>query len=237
MTPALPAPVWFRYTFISKSGGRKVFEVRLDPSSARLLPERAAAPLPEWTRLDAGKCGNCPLSSDTTPHCPAAAALAGVVEGFRDVLSYEEAEVIVEGDGRTTTKTAAVQRTLPSLIGLYMASSGCPILEKLKPMARFHLPFSSLEDTAYRVVTMYATAQFVRARQGLPADFKMDGLRDLYSQINQVNADFCGRLRAAAEEDSLFNSIVSLDLFAAVMKIPLRGRVDAVFDLFAGYLA
>lgn len=229
-------PASFRYTFVSKDGARKVFTVNLDPVTMRLLPEERTGPLPEWTKLDAGKCGNCPLSSDTTPHCPAAAALAGVVEGFRDVLSYEEAEVIVESEGRTTTKTAAVQRTLPSLIGLYMASSGCPILEKLKPMARFHLPFATLEDTAYRVVTMYATAQFVRARNGLSADFKMEGLRSLYDQINRVNSDFCGRLRAAASEDSLFNSIVSLDLFAAVMKIPLRGRVDAVFDLFAGYL-
>ncbi|MBI3564725.1 MAG: hypothetical protein HY079_05975 [Elusimicrobia bacterium] len=236
MNPAERPPVWFRYTFVAKDGGRKAFEVRLDPTTMRLLDQPAEETLPEWTRLDAGKCGNCPLKSETTPRCPAAVSLAGVVEGFRDVLSYEEGEVIVESEGRTTTKRAAVQRTLPSLIGLYMACSGCPILEKLKPMARFHLPFAGLDETAYRVVTMYAAAQVVRARKGLAPDFSFDGLRGMYDEINKVNADFCGRLRLAAHEDSLFNSIVSLDLFAAVIKMPQRGRMEEVFDLFKGYL-
>lgn len=236
MSPAERPPVWFRYTFVSKDGGRKSFEVRLDPVNMRLLDMPAESTLPEWTKLDNAKCSNCPLSSETTPRCPAAAALAGVVDGFRDVLSYEEGEVVVESEGRTTTRRAAVQRTLPSLIGLYMACSGCPILEKMKPMARHHLPFANMDETAYRVVTMYAAAQVARARKGLSADFAFDGLRRLYDDINKVNADFCVRLRSAAREDSLFNSIVNLDLFAAVMKMPQRGRVDEVFELFAGYL-
>lgn len=232
-----PTPIWFRYTFISKDRGRKVFEVRLDPATARLIPEESPSPPPAWTLLDVGKCENCPLSSAASPRCPAAVALAGVVAGFRDVLSYEEAEVVVETEGRVYSKRAAVQRTLPSLIGLYMASSGCPILEKLKPMARFHLPFASLDDTAYRVVTMYAAAQLVRARQGLVPDWDLEGLRRLYDEINIVNRGFCGRLRTAASEDSLFNSIVSLDMFAAIMKMPQRGKIDMVLDLFRGYLS
>lgn len=230
------APVWFRYTFVAKDGGRKVFEVKLDPQTMRLVPEERGGPPPDWTRLEVGQCENCPLTPEESPRCPAAVALAGVVEGFRDVLSYEEAQVIAETEGRATAKTAAVQRTLPSLIGLYMACSGCPILEKLKPMARFHQPFSSLDETAYRVVTMYAAAQLVRARAGKEPDWDFEGLRRLYDEINKVNVGFCGRLREAASEDSLFNSIVSLDLFASVIKVPRRGKLEMVLDLFAGYL-
>lgn len=230
-----PSPVWVRYTFVAKDGGRKTFEVRLDPQTLRLIPEEGAAAPPEWTKLESGQCENCPLKPEDSPRCPAAVALAGVVEGFRDVLSYEEAQAIVETEGRTSTKTAAVQRTLPSLIGLYMACSGCPILEKLKPMARFHLPFASLDETAYRVVTMYAAAQLVRAKDGKTPDLEFEGLRALYDEINKVNVGFCGRLRAAASEDSLFNSIVSLDLFASVIKVPKRGKLEMVLDLFEGY--
>ena len=36
-----------------------------------------------------------------------------------------------------------------------MALSGCPVLEQLKPMARFHLPFASVEETIYRAASMY----------------------------------------------------------------------------------
>jgi len=236
MSPDQPAPIWFRYTFVAKDGVRKVFEVRLDPATLRLVPEERTKPLPEWTKLEVGQCENCPLTPKESPRCPAAVALAGVVEGFRDVLSYEETEVIAESEGRTSTRKAAVQRSLPSLIGLYMACSGCPILEKLKPMARFHLPFASLDETAYRVVTMYAAAQLARARRGLKPDWDLAELRHLYDEINRVNIGFCGRLREAASEDSLFNSIVSLDLFAAILKAPQRGKVEMVLDLFAGYL-
>ena len=228
--------VWFRYTFVLPDGGRKVFEARLDPATMLLVPEERAEPLPEWTKLDSGKCGNCPLNSRETPHCPAAVALSGVVKGFRDVISYEETEVVVESEGRSFSKKAAVQRTLPSLIGLYMATSGCPILEKLKPMARFHLPFASIDETAYRVVTMYAAAQMIRAQRGLTTDWKMEGLQSLYDEIAKVNVDFCGRLRAAVSQDSLFNSIVSLDVFASVMKAPELGKIEEVLALFAAYV-
>tara|TARA_B100000686_G_scaffold86198_1_gene93073 strand:- start:90 stop:251 length:162 start_codon:yes stop_codon:yes gene_type:complete len=39
-----------------------------------------------------------------------------------------------------TTMTEAVS----SLLGIYMVTSGCPVMDKLRPMVRFHLPLATV---------------------------------------------------------------------------------------------
>ena len=36
-----------------------------------------------------------------------------------------------------------------------MATAGCPWTDRLRPMARFHLPFANEAETVYRSVSMY----------------------------------------------------------------------------------
>ena len=49
-----------------------------------------------------------------------------------------------------------------SLIGLIMALSGCPHMEFFKPLARFHLPWASLEETTLRSASIYLLMQFFK---------------------------------------------------------------------------
>ena len=53
-----------------------------------------------------------------------------------------------------------------SLIGIYMVTSGCPIMDKLRPMARFHLPFASTEETIYRAISTYLLGQYFLEQKG-----------------------------------------------------------------------
>src|SRR5690606_40128032 len=69
--------------------------------------------------------------------------------------------------------TLSAQQALASLMGLVMASSGFPKTAVFRPMARFHLPFSSESETAYRVAAMYLVAQHFAHRDGAPSDLKI----------------------------------------------------------------
>ena len=102
-------------------------------------------------------------------HCPAALHLSTVIDGFTDLVSYDKVRVDVESEERSVIATLSAQQALASLMGLIMASSGCPRTAVFRPMARFHLPFSSESETAYRVAAMYlrrAALHRARRRQG-----------------------------------------------------------------------
>jgi hypothetical protein len=224
----------FRYIFRFSDGTEKTFIVELDPTTLEIR-SRAAAP-PGWARLDYHPCENCPLDPAVTAYCPVAVNLAPLVESFGRVLSYEEAKVIVETDERTVSKQTAVQEGLCSLMGLYMVSSGCPVLEKLRPMARFHLPFASVEETIYRAASMYLLAQYFRNKKGLPADWPLARLQSLYQEIKKVNTGLAQRLLSAAEKDAPLNAVALLDIFAIMLQEPTRDNVDTLESLFKPYL-
>jgi len=125
-----------------------------------LVAGEVGADLPPWTRLECEQCANCPLSTADTEYCPMAVRLVPLIELFGKVRSYDEVTARVDSDERTVTKRTSVQRVLRSLMGLLSASSDCPHVDFLKPMAHFHLPFSTTEETVYRVVSTYLLAQY-----------------------------------------------------------------------------
>ena len=48
---------------------------------------------------------------------------------------------------------------MSSVLGLIMATAGCPWTDRFRPMARFHLPFASEAETVYRSVCMFLLAR------------------------------------------------------------------------------
>lgn len=198
------------YHFQFPDGRSESLQVR--PAVTPAVP----ADLPPWTALGFQQCSNCPLSTADTAHCPMAVRFVPLVALFDKVRSYDDVAARVESDERSVTKHTSVQRVLRSLMGLLAASSECPHVEFLKPMAHFHLPFSSTEETIYRVVSTYLLAQFFLRQQGQAADAGLEGLKARYREMQQVNAGMAGRLGAIRDEDgdSSVNALVLLDLFA-----------------------
>jgi hypothetical protein len=194
--------------------------------------------LPDWTKLEYMQCPNCPLKPADSPRCPVAANLAPLAEKFRESLSYTNAEISVEAPGRTYQQRAPMQTALSALFGLIMATSGCPILDKMRPMAFTHLPFPSLRETQYRSMSMYLLAQFIAAMKGATPNWSLDGLATIYDEINAVNAAFCKRLYALDAKDAGVNALVKLDCFAVFTLTQIR-KGDAAMkwleDLFAPY--
>lgn len=226
----------FQYRFKFADGSAKHFLLRLDPISLSLTREPKPA-YPEWTRLNYHQCPNCPLKPETTPYCPVAVNLMDVVDTFKDVLSHERAEVEIVAPDRTYSAHTALQNAIGSLIGMIMATSDCPVLDKLRPMVRTHLPFATAEETMYRVISMYLLGQFFRYRRGLVPDWELKNLITTYEGAQTVNKAFVERLASLDIQDSSMNAVVILDCFAATTNFSIMSdSLNEIEQLFSAYL-
>jgi hypothetical protein len=202
-------PITFRYRITFKDASKRTLAVKLDPESLTLLHEEPP-PTPEWTRLGFHTCPNCPLDEAKHERCPVAVNLGGVISEFPGRRSFEEVHVIVEGPNRTYAKHTTLQATVSSLLGLFMPTSGCPILNKLRPMVEMHLPFQTREETVFRMISMYLFVQHILHKGGQKADWELAGLISHLDEISKVNKAFCERLKAMAEADVSTDALVVL---------------------------
>ena len=224
----------YHYLFAFGDGTKKEFDIKLDPVTLDCMQtERKTTP--EWTRLEYSRCDNCPLDSSKFEFCPIAVTLAELVDSFKDMISYEDVDVMLTTKERNTWKHTSVQDGVSPLLGIYMVTSGCPIMEKLKPMVRYHLPFASVEETAYRATCMYLLGQYFRNKKGMEPDWEFRGLTEIYENIKVVNKGMCERLRNASNQDANVNAIVHLDVFAQVLPYSMKdvlGKMEYLFDAY-----
>jgi hypothetical protein len=224
------------YEFTLGTGVRKRFPVSLQkPGLALVVPKRSEEPA--WTALGHHRCPNCPLDPGRHARCPVAVNLVDVIESFRDCVSTEEAQIVIRHPAREYHRRAPLQYGVSSLMGLYMVTSGCPILDRLRPMVRTHLPFATIEETTYRVVSMYLLAQYFRHQRGRRVDWKLTRLVRLCEDINRVNQAFARRLLSINPQDASLNAIANLDCFSTLTALSItRDSLKDLEALFGAYL-
>jgi len=223
------------YRFQFPDGSRREFDLRLERPTLSLAVE-ARAELPKWAELENEQCPNCPLSSDSHRYCPVAANLVPVVEAFSEVTSYDESDVEVEVATRTYSARVKNTQAVGSLIGIYMATSGCPILDKLRPMVLTHTPFASNEETIYRSISMYLMAQYFLQQHGKEADWDLARLGNFFEELNVINQAFVRRLTTHVAHDASLNALVLLNCFASAAKRVLtKEGFGEVEDMFGAY--
>ena len=198
------------YQFTMADGRRQHFAVDL----LRGNQPRSGGALPSWTRLDYHQCSNCPLKTSDTPHCPAAADLAPAIGAFSKVISYERAMVTVQTPERTISKECQVQVALSSLAALIMATSGCPILGRMRGLALMHLPFATMEETLFRSVGAYLIKQLLTYKQGGQPDWELGGLKAHYGDLEVLNRAFRERIITAAVQDATLNAVAQLGMLS-----------------------
>jgi hypothetical protein len=216
-----PRELAFAYTFGFDDGRQRRFTVRLDYETLAMIPAETA-PLPAWTALSFRKCPNCPLDEASHPHCPIAANMVEVVDAFKDSLSYEEVEVRVEAPDRSYAKRTSLQQGVSSLMGIYMVTSGCPILNRLRPMVETHLPFMNADESTYRMMSTYLTAQFFRHRAGEPADWEMKDLLRFLAECRETNSAFCRRLQSLGVRDASLNAMSILNALGEITSLSIE---------------
>ena len=222
------------YRFRTEDGQAAEFTVRLDADMQALQAMRAETP--PWVRLEHHQCVDCQLDPTAVPQCPMAAALADLLDFARSLVSHSTLDVTVITPAREIHAVTTAQRALSSLMGLLMATCACPDVAWLRPMARFHLPLASEEETIYRAASMYLLAQYFRAQKGAEPDFALGGLRDRYKRIHVINVAMAERLRSAVEKDAPVNAVILLDLFAKALPLSVGESLAELEYLFRAYL-
>ena len=229
-------PFKIQYRFRLDDGWQVQFNLKLNPFTL-VADIDFHSGLPSWTRLDFHQCANCPLDVGQTKQCPAAVNMVPIVNRFADLLSHDEAMVEVQTADRMVFAHKTVQHGICSLMGLLMATSECPLTDFFKPMARFHLPFASTDETIWRATSTYLLLQYFKTQSGGTPDVHFRQLRRVYDDIQVVNSAFAKRMRAACRCDSMINAIILLDMFAKSMPIAIDDSLEQIRHLFTPYLS
>jgi hypothetical protein len=220
-----------RYRFDLPNGSKQRVELNFDPANFRLTNEVPADP-PFWTELKFSQCANCPLSTDEHSHCPSALHMAPVVESLKELVSFDTVGVTVTQPERTVHAETTAQQALSSVLGLIMATSGCPWTDRLRPMARFHLPFASEAETVYRSVCMFLLARELVGAGEKPG---FATLTDLYESLHVVNRDMSRRLGAATRTDPARNAMALLDSYTTLLPAALESQLTELKPLFEAW--
>lgn len=225
-----------RYRFMLPDKTREVLTLALDARSLTLDIQVDPVDLPPWTRLDFETCPNCTLDRTLHEHCPLAVGLIPIVRGFAHILSYDDLVVEVITRERVITGETTAQRAISSFMGVVFATSGCPRTLFFRPMARFHLPLATQEETVYRACATYLLSQYFVAQQGREPDYSLAGLREVYREMQTVNLAVAERLRAADSSDSSVNALVMLDMFARAVPYVIEDALDELRYMFDPFL-
>ena len=227
----------FSITYHFKFNDKEIrqYNILLDKKTLCLNSDIRSAP-PSWIKLNYHQCPICPLDEGLHKYCPVALNLSDIAEEFKEFHAYEKVNVTVVTKERAYSKDTTIQEGLGSLIGIIMASSGCPVMDYLRPMVRFHLPFASLEETVYRTVSMYVMAQYILELNGRYSDKKLGGLEEIYFNVGQVNKHIAKRLAGVSGKDANINALSNLDCFASLVPLEVGDMVKSIESYLYAYL-
>jgi hypothetical protein len=221
-------PQRISYRFDLPDGSQKTLDFSFDATDFRLANPAPAEP-PFWTALQFNQCANCPLAADEHPHCPAALQMVSALEPLSALVSFDTVGVTVTQAERAIYADTTAQQAMSSVLGLIMATAGCPWTDRFRPMARFHLPFASEAETIYRSVCMFLLARELTS-MGLGGGFA--ALEALYENLHAVNRGMSRRLGAATRTDPARNAMALLDSYTTLLPAALESSLDELKPLF-----
>jgi hypothetical protein len=224
-------PQRIRYSFDLPDGSQKSLDFTFDARDFRLSNPVPADP-PFWTDLTFNQCANCPLNAAEHAHCPAALQMASAIEPLKALVSFDTVGVTVTQAERTVHAETTAQQAMSSVLGLIMATAGCPWTDRFRPMARFHLPFASEAETVYRSVSMFLLA---RELTGASPEHGFAALEKLYENLHVVNRDMSRRLGAAAPTDPARNAMALLDAYTTLLPAALESSLEELKPLFEAW--
>lgn len=224
------------YEFTLADKGKEQFELVFDAATIELTDTIKSSP-PPWTVLTYQQCPHCPMNAADHPHCPVALNLAPVIAHFDQLMSFDKITVKVVSAERLVVQNTSAQEGLSSLMGLLIAGSSCPYTHFFKPMARFHLPFASKDETLWRAAATFLLACYFSEKGIRRDDLRLGGLVSIYNDVTKLNDAMVQRLRAASSKDSAVNALVHLDVFAKFLMPPLEDAMAQIQPIFEPFVS
>lgn len=229
--------ITYKYVFAFDEDAPRSVEVRLDKANLQLQSEVDEAAAPQWTELTHSQCSNCPLKPEDSPRCPAAVSLVPVMKNFDQSIARKLVNVTVETVNRKYVKKTNLQEALGSLVGLLMVTSGCPVMAKLRPLALTHLPFATMDETNFRMLSMYLLAQFFVQKKTGEADWELKEFLTIHEEVRTVNQFFHERLASVGGQEGSPAALLILDLFSRSLSFSLEeGSLSEIKSVFEPYL-
>lgn len=189
----------------------------------------------EWARLENHQCPNCPYNSQETPYCPVALSVSQVLFAVDDGDSTEVVRCEVITPEREYASDVPYQKAISSLIGLQMASSGCGHFDFLRPMARMHLPFATLEETIVRNSAYFLFGGLFSNPEASIRD-RLDELAERFQELEVVNRALISRVRSTLKRGDIHrNAIIVLSSFSQVLSMEEQRGMALVKKLFREY--
>jgi hypothetical protein len=191
---------------------------------------------PEWTQLAVERCPNCPLDETTVKHCPMALHFVPVLNLCEGLHSYDNVTLTVTTPTRVVTQATSIQRALGSLMGMVSALSGCPRTAAFRPMALFHLPLATPQETLFRVVGMYLIGQLLAKRSAPTITIgDLTPLTEFYTNLDIINHAIANRLRRAMDTDAGVNAVIILDMLGKTVPYSIEDHLVDLEPFFTGW--
>ena len=106
-------------------------------------------------------------------------------------------------------------------------------MKPLRPMARFHLPFATLEETIIRSTSFYLLGQYFEHKRDNTADLDLSRLDEHYDRIRMVDEGILERITSLTEKDAGKSAFVTLNSLAQLISMEIDERLNTVEYLFA----
>ncbi len=220
------------YDFRFSDGKSHRFEILLDAKIRCVNPAGSLTPTLAWTRLDFEQCRCCPLDPTEVRFCPVAVNIAEIVEAFKDKASSESCSIRCEVQERIYLKKTTLMEGISSLFGIIMATSCCPVMDFFKPMARFHLPFSTGDESTVRAVGMFLLGYYLRNPGDGSFLTAMKDLEQRYDRVRQVNEGLFARITHIGSQDADKNAVIMLHSLSMLLGMEISQNLDSVADIF-----
>ena len=213
-----------KYNFEFDDNRNLSYEIDVDRSELKDDIDKSKAP--DWVLLSHCKCSNCPLTESDTSVCPAAFDIQDVIEDFKSQSASQKVNINVIASDRSYSKRTNVEEGLRSLMGLILATSKCPILSQLKPMAMHHMPFSSSNEFILRSVSVYLLQQYFEYREDRAPDWNLKGLISRNKQLQLVNQALWQRVHLDNDNDSNLKTLLSFFSMSSSVSVSLESQLQ-----------
>ena len=223
--------IFYKYKFYFPDGHQKDFVVDFDNQSlqSELVSENN---YPDWAQLEFHQCKSCPLTSEDYLYCPLAVSLVPIIYWCKDLASYDEVDVTITSAEREVRAHTSLQRAISSLLGLLMSSSACPKMKFLRPLARFHLPLATHEETIFRAVSATFLKNYFDHENNKNDEDSLAELKEQYQELQDLNRFIAKRIRGAIKRDAAVNAIVLLDVLSKSVSFSLDDSLQQIRYLF-----
>jgi len=186
-----------------------------------------------WAKLEYKQCKCCSLEKEASAYCPIALNISEIVDEFKSMISWGKSTVYCKTPERTYMKETSIMEGLSSILGIIMATSECPVMTFFKPMARFHLPFSTVEETMVRSTSIYLLRNYFEHKRGNIPDFELGMLDQHYDKVKMINEGLLTRITTIVKEDADKNALVVLDSLAQIISMEIDYSLNSLEYLFS----